>query len=155
MAQAQESKFITEVFVDGVRKGWKIATTYMMPNLVMAFVLIKILNMSGILGWISEVCGPIMAVFGLPGEAITILLGAWMSTGGGVGVACALFEQGVIDGTQLAIVTPAIFLTGAQIQYLGRILGVIGIKGKMLGICMLIPPVMAILSMFVMRVIVM
>ena len=47
-----------------------------------------------------------MAIFGLPGEAAMILLGGWMSVGGGVGVAVALFDKGAVDGTQLAIVIP-------------------------------------------------
>lgn len=126
----------------------------MMPNLVMAFAIIKILQLSGLFDIIGEVCSPVMGIFGLPGESITVLLGAWLSTGGGVGVACALYESGVINGTDLAILSPAIFLTGAQVQYLGRILGVLDVRGKMLGICMLLPPVLALLSMLVMRVII-
>ena len=57
-----------------------------------------------------------------------ILLGGWMSMGGGVGVAVALFDKGAVDGTQLAIVIPAIYLMGSQVQYMGRCLGVIGIQ---------------------------
>lgn len=95
-----------------------------------------------------------MALFGLPGQAATILLGAWMSMGGGVGVAVALFGSGVVDGTHLAIVTPAIYLMGSQIQYMGRCLGVIGIKGKDLPIIMTIPVLTAFLSMIVMRLLV-
>ena len=100
------------------------------------------------------VCGPVMEVFGLPGEAATILMGAWMSMGGGVGVAVALFDKGVVDGTQLAIVIPAIYLMGSQVQYMGRCLGVIGIQGSSLFKIMAIPPIVALLSMFVMRILV-
>ena len=35
---------MTEVFVTGARQGWELATKSMLPNLVMAFVLIKVLN---------------------------------------------------------------------------------------------------------------
>ncbi len=49
--------------------------------------------------------------------------------GGGVGVAVALFDKGAINGQELAICIPAIYLMGSQVQYMGRCLGVIGIKG--------------------------
>ena len=43
---------------------------------------------------------------------------------------------------------------GSQIQYMGRCLGVIGIKGKDLPIIMTIPVLTAFLSMIVMRLLV-
>jgi spore maturation protein SpmB len=68
-------------------------------------------------------------------------MGAWLSMGGGVGVAVSLFTQGVIDGTQVAILTPAIFFMGAQIQYAGRLLGAAEVEsrhyGILFGICIL------------------
>jgi spore maturation protein SpmB len=80
------------------------------------------LNISGALDFIGTCLGPVMAIFGLPGEAAMILLGGWMSMGGGVGVAVALFDKGAVDGTQLAIVIPAIYLMGSQVQYMGAAL---------------------------------
>ena len=35
----------------------------------MAFVIIKMLNISGALDFIGTCLGPVMAIFGLPGEA--------------------------------------------------------------------------------------
>ena len=97
---------------------------------------------------------PVMAIFGLPGEAIMVLLGGWLSMGGGVGVAVALFDQGAINGTHIAILAPSIYLMGSQVQYMGRCLGVIGIKGKDMLMIMTVPVITAILSLFVMRIIV-
>lgn len=148
---ANSKPMITDVFVKGAVHGWQIATSSTIPNVLMAFVIIKILNHSGLLDLIGKAFDPVMALFGLPGQAATILLGAWMSMGGGVGVAVALFGNGVVDGTHLAIVTPAIFLMGSQVQYMGRCLGVIGIKGKDLPIIMSIPILTAIVSLVVMR----
>ena len=65
----------------------------MIPNLIMAFVLIKALNVTGLLDLIGRVCAPVMELFGLPGEAATILASAWLSIGGSVGVAAALCKQ--------------------------------------------------------------
>lgn len=85
---------VTDVFVKGAVQGWNIAVTSTIPNVLMAFVIIKVLNHSGLLTIFGELFAPIMAIFGLPGEAAAVLLGGWMSMGGGVGVAVSLFDQG-------------------------------------------------------------
>ena len=149
---APAKPMVTDVFVKGAVQGWNICVTSTIPNVLMAFVIIKILNHSGLLALIGQIFSPIMGIFGLPGEAATVLLGGWMSMGGGVGVAVALFDNGVLNGTQLAIVCPAIFLMGSQIQHLGRCLGVIGIKGSKIPLIMAIPVLTAFVSLFVMRI---
>ena len=149
---APAKPMVTDVFVKGAVQGWNICVTSTIPNVLMAFVIIKILNHSGLLALIGQIFSPIMGIFGLPGEAATVLLGGWMSMGGGVGVAVALFDNGVLNGTQLAIVCPAIFRMGSQIQYLGRCLGVIGIKGSKIPLIMAIPVLTAFVSLFVMRI---
>lgn len=116
MATTSKKMMITDVFVNGAFQGWNIATHSTIPNVLMAFVIIKMLNISGALDFIGTCLGPVMAIFGLPGEAAMILLGGWMSMGGGVGVAVALFDKGAVDGTQLAIVIPAIYLMGSQVR---------------------------------------
>ncbi|EDJ88278.1 hypothetical protein CGSHi22121_09630 [Haemophilus influenzae 22.1-21] len=44
-----ESKLITDIFVEGARKGWNIAIHSTIPNVLMAFVIIYVLNVSGLL----------------------------------------------------------------------------------------------------------
>ena len=149
---APAKPMVTDVFVKGAVQGWNICVTSTIPNVLMAFVIIKILNHSGLLALIGQIFSPIMGIFGLPGEAATVLLGGWMSMGGGVGVAVALFDNSVLNGTQLAIVCPAIFLMGSQIQYLARGRGVIGIKGSKIPLIMAIPVLTAFVSLFVMRI---
>ena len=151
---ANAKPMITDVFAKGAIQGWQIATSSTIPNVLMAFVIIKILQHSGLLALIGQAFGPVMGIFGLPGEAATVLLGGWMSMGGGVGVAVALFDQGAINGTHIAILAPSIYLMGSQVQYMGRCLGVIGIKGKDMLMIMTVPVITAILSLFVMRIIV-
>jgi spore maturation protein SpmB len=48
--------------------------------------------------------------------------------GSGVGVAAGLYTAGVLSKTQITILMPAIYLMGAQVQYLGRILGTAGVR---------------------------
>lgn len=147
-------QMVTDIFVKGAIQGWNIATHSTIPNVLMAFVLIRVLTISGAMKAIGMVFAPVMGIFGLPGEAVTILLGAWMSMGGGVGVAVGLFDSGIVNGTQLSIVIPAIYLMGSQIQYMGRLLGVVGVSGAMMLKIMALPPIVAIASLFLMRILV-
>lgn len=151
---ANAKPMVTDIFVKGAVQGWNIATSSTIPNVLMAFVIIKVLQHSGLLDLIGQAFAPIMGIFGLPGEAATVLLGGWMSMGGGVGVAVALFDQGAINGTHIAILAPSIFLMGSQVQYMGRCLGVIGIKGKSLLMIMAMPLITAFLSLWVMNILV-
>ena len=54
-----------DVFVKGAVQGWNIAVTSTIPNVLMAFVIIKVLNHSGLLTIFGELFAPIMAIFGL------------------------------------------------------------------------------------------
>ena len=71
-----------------------------------------------------------MGLFGLPGEAVTVLLTAWLSSSAGTGIAVSLLSNGTINGTHATILIPAIFLLGSQIQYMGRLLGVADVPKK-------------------------
>lgn len=150
----QTKPMITDIFVAGARKGWNIATTSTVPNILMAFVIIKVLKISGALALMAGVFEPVMALFGLPGEAAAVLLGGWMSMGGGVGVAVSLFTDGILTGEHLAILAPAIYLMGSQVQYAGRILGVIGTRAKLIPVMIGISVLNAFGAMLLMRVII-
>ena len=144
-------KSIIDVFVEGARKGFKVNLNSMVPNLIMAFVLIQALKVTGLLDLLGTVCAPIMAVFGLPGEGIMVLFATWLAMGGGVGAAAGLFTEGILTPEQVSILIPAIFLMGAQAQYMGRCLGTAGVQGRFYGPLLLIAIVNAICSMLVMR----
>ena len=76
-----------DIFVIGARKGWQIAINNLLPNVLMAYVIAEILNLVGAMQFIGRVFGPMMGVFGLPGEAVTVLLTTWLSSSAGTGVA--------------------------------------------------------------------
>lgn len=152
MAANTNKKLVTDIFVEGARKGWNIGVSNIIPNVVMAFVIIYALKITGLLGLLGKAFGPIMAVFGLPGEAATVLMGAWLSMGGGVGVCVSLFNQGILTGTHIAILTPAIFLMGAQIQYAGRLLGTAEVNSRHYGILFGICIMNALIAMLLMRI---
>lgn len=96
----QVRKNVMDMFIDGARRGFTIATTNLLPNVVMAFVIIQALKITGLLDWVGHICEPVMALWGLPGEAATVLLAALMSMGGAVGVAASLATAGALTGAR-------------------------------------------------------
>jgi spore maturation protein SpmB len=153
MSNAKAKKpMVTDIFVEGAKKGWVIATTSTVPNVLMAFVIIKALQITGALDAMGAIFAPIMAIFGLPGEAAAVLIGAWMSMGGAVGVVITLFDQGILNGSHIAILAPAIYLMGSQIQYMGRILGPIGTEGRYIPVMIAISVLNAFGAMFLMNI---
>lgn len=154
MSGKSDKPMITDVFVGGVRNGWNIAIGSMLPNVLMAFILIYILNLTGVLDLLGNLFKPVMGLFGLPGEAMVVLLAAWMSMGGGVGVASGLFAAGSLGLHDLAVIAPAMYLMGSQVQYMGRLLGVVGVPGRHIPVMLLISVINAFLSIVVMQLIV-
>ncbi|MEH0017967.1 nucleoside recognition domain-containing protein, partial [Citrobacter portucalensis] len=106
----QVRKNVMDMFIDGARRGFTIATTSLLPNVVMAFVIIQALKVTGLLEVVGRVCEPVMALWGLPGESATVLLAAVMSMGGGVGVCASLVVAGTLSGHDATVLLPAIYL---------------------------------------------
>lgn len=142
----------TTVFVEGATSGLNIGLKSIIPNVLMAYTVIKILNVTGLMDVIGRLLSPVMGVFGLPGQAATVILASFLSMGGGVGAAAGLFEGGVLTGSHLAILSPAMFLAGSLLQYAGRLLAVVEVKhkGLLFGICF----INAAIAMLIMNIIV-
>jgi len=154
MSEQANNKLLTDVFVEGARKGWDIAVHNTIPNVLMAFVIIHILKVSGALDIIGKYLGLVMLPLGLPGESIAVIMAAFISWGGSAGVLVALVQGGTLTAPDIAVLIPGMALVGSTVQYMGRVLGVLGIPGKhylvLFGICIL----NAYLAMFVMSLIV-
>ena len=140
-----------DIFVIGARKGWQIAINNLLPNVLMAYVIAEILNLVGAMQFIGRVFGPMLGVFGLPGEAVTVLLTTWLSSSAGTGVAVSLISKGILNGTHASILIPALFLMGAQLQYMGRLLGVADVPKKYWPLLMVASILNACIAMLVMR----
>ena len=140
-----------DIFVIGARKGFQIAINNLMPNVLMAYVIAEILNLVGAMQFIGQLFAPVMAIFGLPGEAVTVLLTTWLSASAGTGIAVSLLAKGVLNGTHATILIPAIFLMGSQLQYMGRLLGVADVPKKHWPLLMLVSILNSCIAMFIMR----
>ena len=149
---AEQKKTLPDIFVEGAKKGWNVGISSIIPNVLMAFVLIHALRLSGLLDMLGVLFNPVMGVIGLPGQAVMVLVGAWMSMGGGVGVAASLYAAKILNPTHVTILLPAIFLMGAQIQYMGRLLGTACIQGRYYPMLFGISILNAIISMIIMRI---
>ncbi|HBZ4244140.1 TPA: hypothetical protein MG550_21005 [Klebsiella aerogenes] len=142
-----------DIFVIGTRKGFNIAINNLMPNVLMAYVIAEMLNLLGVMQLIGQLCAPLMGLFGLPGEAITVLLTSWLSASAGTGVAVSLLSKGTLNVVDITILIPAIFLMGSQLQYMGRLLGVADVPKKYWPLLMAVSIINAVIAMLVMRVI--
>ena len=140
-----------DIFVIGARKGFHIAINNLLPNVLMAYVIAEILNLVGAMQFIGRIFAPLMGIFGLPGEAVTVLLTTWLSSSAGTGVAVSLLAKGVLNGTHATILIPALFLMGAQLQYMGRLLGVADVPKKYWPLLMVASIMNACIAMIVMR----
>ncbi len=147
----QKSNNPFDIFIVGTKKGFNIGMYSLLPNVLMAFVLTYVLQLFGVMAFLGEYCGGIMAIFGLPGEALTVLLATWLSCGAGVGVAASLFSSGTITAHDITIMAPALILMASQIQYMGRLLGVANAPKKYWPLLMANSLLMAIFGMLLMR----
>lgn len=149
--ETTKKKNIIDLFIDGCRKGWTTGISNMMPNVIMAFIIIKALNVTGLLALLGKVFAPVMALWGLPGEAVTVLVSALMSMGGGVGAAAGLMANNSLTAKDVTVLLPAIYLMGSLVQYLGRCLGTAEVQSKYYGVMIGISVLNALLSMWVMK----
>lgn len=144
-------KNVLDMFVEGARRGFIIATTNLLPNVVMAFIFIRALQVSGLLDLIGKAFGPIMALWGMPGQAATVLVASFMSMGGGVGVAASLFTAGTLTPADVTALLPAIYIMGNPVQNVGRCLGTAEVHTKYYTGITVICVVNSLLCMWVMK----
>lgn len=141
-------KNFIDMFADGARKGWTVATTGQLPYVTLAFIFIFILDKSGLLKLVGETAAPVMALWNLPGEGLVVLLASLMAMGGGVGVAVGLIATGSLSPSDVSILAPGVYLMGSLFQYLGRCLGTAGANPRYWGWHMLISVFNAMVGMW-------
>lgn len=149
-AKTEKKGNIIDAFVGGARNGFKIGTNSMVPNIIFGFAVISILNLTGLMEIIGKVFTPIMGIFGLPGVAAT----AWMA----IFVSMEeprcyrrTFTAGQMTSAQVAIMLPALLLSGAQVQFMGRMLGTAELDTKYYPHMFTIATVNGIIAMLIMN----
>lgn len=154
MAEKAQKQMLTDIFVGGAREGWHMGVGSIIPNVMMAFIVIKALSITGAMELFGNLFAPIMALFGVPGEGAAVLMAAFMSAGGGVGVIMSLFAEGVLTGEHIAILAPANYLMGSTVQYAGRLLGVVNIEARFYPIMFGLVTLNGFIAMLLMRILI-
>lgn len=108
-------------FVKGAKKGFYVAVENITPAMVLAYALILFLNIIGVMPILAKLLGPIMAVFGLPGEAMVVLTAAFFAKAAGCATAATLYSQGVITAAQATILFPACITMGTLVGNFVRV----------------------------------
>ncbi len=150
-AKVDLNRDFISLFTEGVVKGLGIGMRNMMPNVMLAFILIHALNVTGLLQWIGEVAGPVMALWFLPGVTITVLLASLLSMGGAIGVLAALLASGAIGPYEATVLVPACYLMGNPVQNVGRCLGTAEVESKYYGIIIFVCVFNALASIWAME----
>ncbi|MDR7868220.1 MAG: nucleoside recognition domain-containing protein [Sporomusaceae bacterium] len=112
---------IVEEFVAGAKKGFYIGAEMIAPAMVLAYVLIQFLDITGLMTIVGKALGPVMGIFGLPGEAIVALVAAFFAKAAGCATAATLYSKGVITAAQATILFPACVTMGTLIGHFVRI----------------------------------
>ena len=117
-----------DIFVIGARKGFNIAINNLVPNILMAYAVAEILNLLGVMSFLGNVFGP-----------------------ASVGLAANMAANGMLDARHITILMPCFFLLGAQLQYMGRLLGVADVPKKYWPLLMLASLLNALCAMIIMN----
>ncbi len=142
---------IVEEFMKGAKKGFYIGAEMIAPAMIMAYALIEFLKITGLMQMIGTVLQPVMAIFGLPGEAIVALLAAFFAKAAGCAAAFTLFAEGKIDAAQATILFPACVTMGTLVGHFARIVLVSGASKIFYPVMLAAPIVDAVIVMFLTR----
>ena len=78
-AAIQPKRSLLEEFMFGAKNGFYLGVEKIIPAMIIAYVLITFLKITGLMAIIGNIISPVMAIFGLPGEAIVALISAFFS----------------------------------------------------------------------------
>jgi len=143
-----------DVFLSGSKKGINIWLHALLPGVVFGYCFTQILTVTGIMTFIGNICAPIMAIFGLPGEAMACFVASFFSLAGACASAAALAAQGVMNAAQATILLPMLICVGSVLQFTGRMLAVADVPSKKYWVNCVIALICSVISGLAMRVIV-
>ena len=70
-------KSVIEIFMGGCKKGFYIGVEQILPAMILGYAIVRFLELTGVIPILGTVFGPVMRVFGLPGEAVVVLISAF------------------------------------------------------------------------------
>ena len=154
VAAQQAKRSLLEEFIFGAKNGFYLGVEKIIPAMILAYVLILFLKITGLMAIIGNVISPVMAIFGLPGEAIVALISAFFAKAAGAATAATLYADGTINAVQATILFPATITLGTLIGHFVRCVVASGANPKHHPMLVAIPIIDAVLSMFLTRMII-
>jgi spore maturation protein SpmB len=145
---------IVEEFVSGAKRGFYIAAELVAPAMVLAYVLIHVLTVTGLMDVIGKALGPVMGIFGLPGEAIVALVAAFFAKAAGCAAAASLYSKGIITAAQATILFPACITMGTLVGHFVRIVIVSNANKKWHSLLIFVPIIDAMIVMWITRLVI-
>lgn len=150
--ESNQKRSIVDVFLKGCAQGFKVGIENITPAMILGYVLVYILQTTGLMDLLGTVMSPVMALFGLPGEAFAVMISAFFAKASGCATAASMYESGTLTLGQASMLLPACILMGTLIGHYARILLVTESNKKwhavQIGICLFD----AVLSLLIMRV---
>lgn len=137
----------------GAKRGFYIGVETVLPSMILGYVIMQFLTLTGLMDVLAIVCAPIMRLFGLPGEAAAVLFSAFFSKAAGAAAAASLFGEGVLTAAQCTILIIPCMLMGTLVGHFSRIVLVCGVEPKRQPLMLAVPIVDSIVGMLVMRLI--
>ena len=153
-AAIQPKRSLLEEFMFGAKNGFYLDKKKIIPAMIIAYVLITFLKITGLMAIIGNIISPVMAIFGLPGEAIVALISAFFAKAAGAATAATLYADGTINAIQATILFPATITMGTLIGHFVRCVVTSGTNPKHHPLIIAIPIIDAVLSMFLTRMII-
>lgn len=147
----EPQKSYIDTFMEGAKKGWNVAINTIMPAMVMGYVLVQIFTVTGLMDLLSRIFAPVMGLFGLPGEAVAVLIAAFFAKASGAATAANLYANGVLTAAQATICVMPSMLMGTLIGHYARIVLVSGANKKLTWLFFVTPLFDAALGMLLMR----
>lgn len=151
--KAKKEKGIIEVFMTGAKKGVYIGFEQILPAMILGYVIVEVLKLTGIIDVLGLVFGPLMGIFGLPGESVVVLLSAFFAKAAGAATAANLYAEGIVNAAQATILLIPSMLMGTLVGHYARIVLVSDTNSKYRSLMLAIPIIDSIVGMLLMRLI--
>ena len=141
-APAKEKKpSVVDTFLKGCARGFKVGIENITPAMILGYVLVYILQETGLMDLLGVDMSPVMNLFGLPGEAFACA------------TAASMYQAGTLTLGQASMMLPACILMGTLIGHYARIVLVTGSNKKWHPLLIVVCLLDAAISLVIMRVI--
>ena len=151
--QLTKKPSIISTFLGGCYRGFEVGIKNIVPAMILGYTLVYILQATGVRDLLGSVLSPVMGVFGLPGEAVAVLISAFFAKAAGCGTAATMYASGILTMGQATMLFPACILMGTLIGHYARIVLVADADKKWHGLLLAVPLFDAVISLFMMKII--